>query len=57
MKSEFTKEDLYWLIAISSVANKQDLNQMSVESIQTLSISHLSENTSLFSDDYGKTTT
>jgi len=53
VKSEFTKEDLYWLIAINSVDNKQDLNQMSVEDIRSLSISHLSENFSLFSGDGG----
>jgi hypothetical protein len=57
VKSEFTKDDLYWLIAINSVVNNQDLDLMSVESIQSLSISRLSESSSLFSGDNGTTLT
>lgn len=54
--SDFTEEDLYWLIAINSVANSQDLNQMNVEDIRSLSISSLSSNSSFYSGEDGHTT-
>ncbi len=49
--SDFTTDDLYWLIAINSAANEQDLNLMNVEDIRSLSISRLSVNSSLLSGD------
>lgn len=55
--SDFTKEDLYWLIAINSVNSQQDLNQMNVEDVRSLSISRLSVNSSIFSGDNGTTLT
>ena len=54
--SSFAEDDLYWLIAINSANNSQDLNQMSVEDIRSLGISTLSSNSSFFSDDDGSTT-
>lgn len=36
-----SEEDLFWLIAINSVAHKQNLNEMSAEDIQNFSISRL----------------
>lgn len=45
--SEFSEEDLNWLIAINSVAHKQDLNTMNADSILNLDIAHLSYSVSL----------
>ncbi len=56
VRSGFTEESLYWLIAINSVNKEQDLNQMQVEDIRSLSISRLSVGTDLLSGDEGTTT-
>lgn len=55
VRSGFTEESLYWLIAINSVNKEQDLNQMQVEDIRSLSISRLSVGTDLLSGDEGIT--
>lgn len=45
--SEFSEEDLNWLIAINSVAHKQDLSTMDADSILDLDIFRLSYSVSL----------
>jgi len=55
VSSDFTEEDLCWLIAINSVENQQDLNLMEIEDIRSLSISRLSINSSILSGEVGDT--
>lgn len=56
VRSSFTEESLYWLIAINSVNKRQDLNQMQVEDIRALSISRLSVGSDILSGDEGTVT-
>ncbi len=49
--SEFDEEDLYWLIAINSVNNQQDLSVMTTVQIQDLSIASLAYESSIFGDE------